>query len=147
MSNVQEVAIGGFNLSGFKILVVDDIETNLTIMSKRLPQEGYEVVIARNGSDGVKQAIKHLPDLILLDLKMPVLSGWDALNKLRENEKTKSIPVIAISATITDKDAAKIERHGFNGYCAKPFKIGEFISKIDDWLLPSDDELEEIGVW
>lgn len=108
-----------------KILVVDDLEQNRMLLKDVLEHFGYEVVEADNGEEGVKMAREELPDLILMDMNMPVMNGLEAGKLLRSDPRTKEIKILALSAfnTIDDKDI--FFATGFDGYIEKPIDIRE----------------------
>jgi CheY-like chemotaxis protein len=105
-----------------KILIVDDEPDIVRLLAARLRVNGYETVTAFNGSDGVEVALKEHPDLILLDILMPVMNGYQTLEKIKANESTKDIPVIMVSAKAQaeDKDMAKAK--GAFDFVPKPFE-------------------------
>ncbi len=119
---------------GKKILVVDDEIIIVSPTKITLKQEGYEVIVASNGEDGYKKAKKEKPDLILLDVMMPVLDGWQTLKLLKSNQETAKIPVVM--CTVKDKlgDIEKGFSLGVNGYLVKPFNIEELIRKVKEIL-------------
>ena len=83
-----------------KILYVEDNDDNIYMLKRWLKRKGHEVLIAENGADGVDIAEQEMPDLILMDLNLPIMDGWAATTKIKENEKTSSIPVIALLLTL-----------------------------------------------
>lgn len=103
-----------------KVLVADDDEDNRRIMELTLARAGYRVVLATNGSEAVAAAEREIPDLILLDLSMPVMTGWDALKKLKSDERLKAIPVLAFTAHAMAGDERRALEAGFDGYLSKP---------------------------
>jgi len=120
-----------------KILIVDD-ETNLVKMvESRLKANGYEVIIAKNGKEGFEKAKAGKPDLILLDIIMPVMNGEEALKKLKQDEDTKSIPVIMLTAKgEVDEIVKNLVQLGATDYIVKPYVAIELLMKIDSVLQP-----------
>jgi CheY-like chemotaxis protein len=103
------------------ILVVDDNEDTREILLYRLRSMGhFQVLLAANGQEGLEMAMKSRPDLIIMDLKMPVLDGWAATRRLRETDWGKNLPVIALTAQVMEKDEEKALAAGCNEYIAKP---------------------------
>jgi len=108
-----------------KILIVDDSEANRRLLRDVLLYYGHEVVDAGNGAEGVKLAKEHLPDLILMDIQMPVLNGFAALRILKEASETNMIKVIAMTSFAMNGDEEKVMAEGFDGYISKPMDIRE----------------------
>lgn len=108
-----------------KVLVVEDNKSNLTLIRDILRYHHYEVIEAENGEVGVKKAVEHVPDLILLDIQMPVMDGFTALKQLKNSEKTKNIKVIALTSFAMVGDRDKILSAGFDDYIAKPIRTRE----------------------
>lgn len=115
-----------------KILVVEDNEKNRMLIKDILLYHGYVVFEAENGKTGVELAKQHLPDLILMDIQMPVMDGFTAIALLREDPATKSIRMIALTSFAMKGDREKIMRAGFDDYIAKPIdtrKLPEIVKK------------------
>ncbi len=102
------------------ILVIDDNLLNLKLFEAILKKAGYDVVLAEDGLEGVQRALKIVPQLILMDIQMPIMDGINALKTLKESESTKSIPVIAITSFAMKGDQEKMLSEGFDAYVAKP---------------------------
>jgi DNA-binding response OmpR family regulator len=118
-----------------KILVIDDEEEFVSFIKTNLELRGdYEVVTALSGKDGIGIAERDKPDLVLLDIAMPEMDGFAVLKKLRENENTKSIPVIMVTARTDDEAMMKALKLHDDGYIPKPVKIEEMEEKIEDAL-------------
>ncbi len=120
-----------------KILYVEDNDDNIFMLTHRLSKHGYEVVVAGDGEQGVARANDEQPALILMDLSLPVLDGWEATRKLKSDPATQNIPVIALSAHAMPGDAEKALAAGCDDYDTKPIDIKRLLSKISA-LLPSD---------
>ena len=116
------------------VLLVDDEPDNRTIAETVLSFSGAKVHTATHGVDGLKLLETIVPSFVLLDLSMPVMDGWEMLKQLRANSKTHHIPVIALTAHAMAGDREKALEAGFNGYIAKPFRIGTFMSELTDCL-------------
>jgi len=115
-----------------KILVVEDNDKNRMLIKDILLYYGYEVLEAENGKIGVEFAKKHLPDLILMDIQMPVMGGFTAIAMLKDDPATKSIKVLALTSFAMKGDREKILQAGFNDYIAKPIdtrKMPEIVKK------------------
>ncbi|HEY8124167.1 MAG TPA: response regulator [Methylocystis sp.] len=113
-----------------KILLVEDNEMNRDMLSRRLRRNGYEVVIAIDGQQGVEMASAESPDLILMDMSLPVIDGWEAARRVRENEATRKIPVIALTAHAMAGDREKAIEAGCDDYDTKPVEITRLLGKI-----------------
>lgn len=116
------------------ILIVDDEADNVTIAEKILTHYGARVHKAGNGVEGLHILEDITPSFILLDLSMPKMDGWEMLAKMHENTRTAGIPVIALTAHAMEGDKQRVMEAGFNGYIAKPFRFGEFLSEIKQCL-------------
>src|SRR5512140_2045884 len=103
-----------------RILLVEDNEMNLDMLSRRLQRKGYEVIIALDGEAGVTMAASERPDLILMDMSLPVLDGWEATRRLKGGPETASIPVIALTAHVMGGDRDKAFAAGCDDYDVKP---------------------------
>ncbi|MEJ2395435.1 MAG: response regulator, partial [Candidatus Thiodiazotropha sp.] len=111
------------------ILVVDDSPTEVHIFKKILEKQGYTIVVAKDGQEGVDIAIQVLPDLIVMDVVMPVLNGFQATRQLKNNEKTSSIPVIMVTTKDQKTDMNWGMRQGANEYLVKPVAPADLLSK------------------
>jgi CheY-like chemotaxis protein len=118
-----------------KILYVEDNDDNVYVVKSRLGRAGFTVLVAVNGEEGVAMAAAERPDLILMDLSLPVLDGWEATRRLKSAPETKSIPVIALSAHAMAGDREKALAAGCDEYDTKPIDLPRLRGKIDA-LLP-----------
>ena len=114
-----------------KILLVEDNEMNRDMLSRRLERRGYQVVIAVDGEQGVAMAQSEAPDLILLDMSLPVLSGWEAARRLKAAPETQAIPVIALTAHAMVGDREKAIAAGCDDYDTKPVEFQRLLEKIE----------------
>jgi CheY-like chemotaxis protein len=117
-----------------KVLLVEDNEMNRDMLSRRLSKRGYEVVTAVDGAQGVAKAKSERPDLILMDMSLPVLHGWDATKALREDPETQSIPVIALTAHAMAGDREKALEAGCNDFDTKPVELARLLEKMGKLL-------------
>jgi two-component system cell cycle response regulator DivK len=117
-----------------KILYVEDNEDNLYMLSHRLTRRGYEVVQARNGEEGIAIARSEAPSLILMDLSLPVIDGWEATRRLKAEAATRTIPVIALSAHAMAGDREKALAAGCDEYDTKPVELPRLLEKIKTLL-------------
>ena len=117
-----------------KILLVEDNEMNRDMLSRRLTKKGFEVVIAVNGQEGVDMASSENPDLILLDMSLPVMDGWTAAGHLKASDETKSIPIIALTAHAMAEDREKALGAGCDDYDTKPVDFKRLLGKINERL-------------
>lgn len=113
-----------------KILLVEDNEMNRDMLSRRLKRNGYDVVMATDGQQGVDMAASEVPDLILMDMSLPVIDGWEATRRVKHNEATRRIPVIALTAHAMAGDREKAIEAGCDDYDTKPVEITRLLSKI-----------------
>ena len=113
-----------------RILLVEDNELNRDMLSRRLYRIGYEVIVAADGAQGVQQANEKLPDLVLMDMSLPVLDGWEATRQLKAAEKTAAIPVNGLSAHAMSGDAEKAIAAGCDDYDTKPIDFNRLTDKI-----------------
>jgi CheY-like chemotaxis protein len=118
-----------------KILYVEDNEDNVYMLVRRLERKGFEVLVAPDGEQGVAMARKEHPDLILMDLNMPVLDGWEATRQLKGAPDTQAIPVIALSAHAMSGDRERALEAGCDEYDTKPVRMDSLMAKIRT-LLP-----------
>ncbi len=113
-----------------KILIVEDNEMNRDMLSRRLIKKGFEIIIAIDGEEGVKKTISEKPDLILMDMSLPVMDGWEATKKLKSNSDTSKIPIIALTAHAMAQDKEKALAAGCDEYDTKPIDLDRLLSKI-----------------
>ena len=119
-----------------KILYVEDNDDNVYVLKNRLTRAGYTVLIAGDGEQGIAVALAEKPDLILMDLSLPVLDGWEATRRLKSDEKTRGIPVIALSAHAMAGDREKALEAGCDDFDTKPVDMARLRTKIQA-LLPA----------
>ena len=117
-----------------KILLVEDNEMNRDMLSRRLERKGYEVVIAVNGQEGVELVSSTRPDLILMDLSLPIIDGWEATRRIKADPATARIPVIALTAHAMAEDRAKAMAAGCDDFDIKPVDLPRLLEKIDALL-------------
>lgn len=122
-------------MSKARILIVEDNMDNYELVRFVLEREGYDVFLAVNGRDGVDAAIAQKPDLILMDLGMPEMDGWVAIEKLKAEDTTKSIPLYALTAHTLPHDRKRALKAGCDGYLPKPIHMKGFVDIIEQALL------------
>jgi CheY-like chemotaxis protein len=120
-----------------RILLVEDNEMNRDMLSRRLIRNGYEVTIAVDGQQGVDMAVSERPDLILMDMSLPVIDGWEATRRIKANDATRKIPVIALTAHAMAGDREKAMEVGCDDYDTKPVEITRLLGKIAALLKPA----------
>ncbi len=120
-----------------KILLVEDNEMNRDMLSRRLERKGFEVVCAVDGQQGVEMASSHAPDLILMDLSLPVLDGWEATRRLKAAPETAGIPVIALTAHALAGDRERALEAGCDDVDTKPVELPRLLEKIEAGLKKS----------
>jgi two-component system cell cycle response regulator DivK len=113
-----------------KILLVEDNEMNRDMLSRRLTRNGYEVAIAIDGQQGVEMAASEAPDIILMDMSLPVIDGWEATRRVKAAEATKAIPIIALTAHAMVGDREKAIEAGCTDYDTKPIDLPRLLGKI-----------------
>lgn len=117
-----------------KILLVEDNEMNRDMLSRRLTRSGYDVVIAAHGGEGVQKAQDEAPDLILMDMNLPVVDGWEATRLLKATPETRAIPVIALTAHAMEADQTNALQAGCDDFATKPIEWPRLLSKIQGLL-------------
>lgn len=117
-----------------RLLYVEDNEMNRDMLSRRLQRRGFEVLIAVDGEQGVAMAVAEKPDLILMDMSLPVLDGWQATRRLKAAPDTKGIPVIGLTAHAMATDRDKCIEAGCDDYDTKPVELGRLLEKIERLL-------------
>lgn len=117
-----------------KILLVEDNEMNRDMLSRRLEKRGYTVALAVDGAAGVALAKSELPDLILMDMSLPVLDGWDATKQVKADAATAKIPVIALTAHAMESDRQKALEAGCDDFDTKPVELPRLLLKIEELL-------------
>jgi CheY-like chemotaxis protein len=123
-----------------KILLVEDNEMNRDMLSRRLKKKGYEVMIAVDGQQGVDMASAEIPDLILLDMSLPVMDGWEAAKRLKGDPATKQVPIIALTAHAMAGDREKSLEAGCDDYDTKPVDLKSLLGKMETLLSGSPNE-------
>ena len=116
------------------ILIVEDNEMNRDMLSRRLERKGYAVLIAVDGESGLEVARANMPDLILMDMSLPVVDGWEATRRLKADDRLKHIPVIALTAHAMANDRDKALEAGCNDYDTKPIELPRLLAKMDALL-------------
>ena len=117
-----------------KLLLVEDNEMNRDMLSRRLRKKGYEVAIAVDGQAGLEMATSEGPELILMDMSLPIMDGWTATKIIKSDDKTKHIPVIALSAHAMDEHKDSAIAAGCDDYDTKPVDFNRLLSKIEPYL-------------
>lgn len=117
-----------------KILIIEDNEQNMYMLSFLLESENYEVIKAYSGAEGIKAVQRYEPHIILLDIQLPELDGYAVAKKLREEEKSKNIPIIVVTSYAMPGDKEKAMESGATGYIEKPINPDTFISEMNSFL-------------
>jgi CheY-like chemotaxis protein len=117
-----------------KILLVEDEELNRDMLGRRLSRKGFEILIATDGAQAVAAAREHAPDLILMDMSLPVMDGWEATRQLKASPDTARIPVIALTAHAMAGDREKALSAGCDDYDTKPIEFARLVGKIETIL-------------
>jgi two-component system, cell cycle response regulator DivK len=117
-----------------RILIVEDQEDNRAILRDVLSIAGYELIEAVDGGEGVELAQKERPDLILMDIQLPVLDGYEATRRIKANPELKAIPIIAVTSYALSGDEARARAAGCDGYVTKPFSPRQLLAKVREYL-------------
>ena len=117
------------------ILIVEDNELNRDMLSRRLERRGYDVLLATDGEMGIDVARAKAPDLILMDMSLPVVDGWEATRRMKDDDALKHIPVIALTAHAMANDRTKALEAGCDDYDTKPIELPRLLAKIEALLL------------
>ncbi len=118
----------------FKILYIEDNEDNIYMLSRRLKRKNFDVIIATDGEEGVEKAKSDKPNLILMDLSLPKMDGWTATKIIKENDETKHIPIIALSAHAMEEHKASAIESGCDDYDTKPVDFKRLLAKIEHYI-------------
>ena len=121
-------------MAGHRILVVEDNPLNLKLVRDVLTVSGYEVVAAPSGEEGVTLAQTCDPDLVLMDIQLPGIDGYEALRQLRQNSQLDGVPVVAVTAFAMREDRERAAREGFDGYIGKPISVRALPSQVSEFL-------------
>jgi CheY-like chemotaxis protein len=119
------------------VLLVEDNEDNLVVYRTILEHVGFRVIEARDGEEGVSRAKEHLPDLILMDISIPKMDGWEATQRLKADGTTKKIPIIALTAHALEEDRQKAMLAGCDGYLAKPVEPRRVVQEVERFVGPA----------
>ena len=117
-----------------RILLVEDNEMNRDMLSRRLQRQGHDVLIAVDGLEGVEKSKAEKPDVVLMDMSLPVLDGWEATRRIRADAETASLPVIALTAHAMEADRQQALAAGCDDYDTKPIDLKRLLEKIDRLL-------------
>ena len=121
------------------ILIVEDNETNMALAREILSIDGYSMLEAENGRIGIDKAIESVPDVVLMDINIPEVDGITAMKEIKKNEKTKSIPIIALTASAMVGDDVKMLKEGFDGYVTKPISMKTLLEAVRNVLKTDSD--------
>ena len=121
-------------MSNKKILVVEDTEDNRQILRDLLDMAGYDMIEAHDGAEGLAKAAEHRPDLILMDIQMPVMDGYEATRRIKANPELKAIPIVAVTSYALSGDEQKTRAAGCDAYIAKPYSPRQMLAKVREIL-------------
>lgn len=119
------------------VLIVEDNEMNVDMLTQRLKRNGFSIIAAENGERGIELAQSQLPDVILMDLSLPIIDGWEATRRIKSHDETKHIPVIALTAHAMDDDRHRALDAGCDDYDSKPVDLSRLLNKINALLSSS----------
>jgi two-component system cell cycle response regulator DivK len=125
-------------MAGVQILIVEDNEKNMKLFRDVLMASGHRTLEATTGGQAVELATAHSPDLVLMDIQLPDIGGVEALGRLRADERTASLPVVALTAQAMDGDRERFLAAGFNGYLSKPVNVADLIATVKDYCDGAD---------
>ena len=134
MGAVVSAVRGGLSAGMNKILIVEDNEMNRDMLSRRLTRRGYEIVVAQDGQEGLDKMRSEMPDLVLMDMGLPVLDGWQATSQAKASDDISGIPVIALTAHALEQDRVKAMEAGADDYDTRPINLSRLIEKIESHL-------------
>jgi DNA-binding response OmpR family regulator len=134
MRNPQEMVKGGDVMAARKILLVDDSETVLQTEQMILEKSSYELIMARDGEEGVAKALETKPDLILMDVVMPKMNGFEAVRHIRENEQTRAVPIVMVTSKAEAESMETGYESGCSDYIIKPIDSVELVVKVKSLL-------------
>ena len=123
-----------------RILLVEDNEMNRDMLSRRLARRGFEVLIAENGQSGVDLTVSERPDLVLMDMSLPVMDGWEATRRLKADPNTSTIPIIALTAHAMANDRELALEAGCDDYDSKPVDLTRLVRKIEQLLAAAGEQ-------
>ena len=123
-----------------RILLVEDNEMNRDMLSRRLQRRGYDVILAVDGQIGIELAQSEAPDLILMDMSLPVVDGWEATRTLKASDATRNIPVIALTAHAMSTDRDRAIEAGCDDYDTKPIELSRLLGKMEALMKPGVEQ-------
>jgi len=115
-----------------RILIIEDNEMNRDMLSRRLQRRGYEVLLAVDGLQGMEMVRQDMPDIVLMDMSLPEIDGWEVTRQLKANEETRSIPIIALTAHAMAGDRERAMQAGCDDYDCKPIEFQRLLGKIEE---------------
>ena len=136
MAKIKTEKVASENKTAKHILVIDDDPTLTTMVESRLKANGYSAVSANDAAIGLETAIKDIPDLIILDVMMPIINGYNMCTLLKSEQRTKKIPIVMLTSRAEEQDKAIGREVGVDAYLTKPFKMEELLKTIEDLLRP-----------
>lgn len=117
-----------------KILVVEDDEDNRILLTRILEAQGYNVCEAGDGGEAIRMTAEEVPDLVLMDMGLPSVSGFDAARKIKDDPKLRKIPIVALTAFAMERDRQRVMEAGCDGYITKPYDIFDLLDRIKEYL-------------
>jgi two-component system, cell cycle response regulator DivK len=120
-----------------RIVLIEDHPDNMELMAYLLKARGYPYQCATDGAEGMELILREHPDLIVCDLQMPIMDGFEVLRRVRQDESLRHTPIVAVTALSMPQDREMVLRAGFNGYFSKPIEPEKFVAQLETWL-PSD---------
>ncbi len=133
------------DLSKYRVLMVDDVPVNLLLVSKMLSPYNFRIALAGNGAEALEQVVRDIPDLILLDILMPGMDGFEVIRRLKENPQWAGIKVIVLSALNSNKDIVRAYELGADDFITKPILMDKLINSVDQQLQAIELERRKFG--
>ena len=144
--NIRSQYSGVITFDKAKVLIVDDIESNRVLLKEICEDHGFEIYEAENGEESIEKAKLYVPDIILMDIRMPVMDGYEAITHLKKDQNLKRIPVVAVTASVMSRESDKLKEYKFDGYLRKPILRKEIVNKFREFIHYTIDENEETKI-
>ena len=144
--DVRSIDSGIITFDKAKVLIVDDVESNRILLKEICEDYGFEIYEAENGEESIARAKLYVPDVILMDIRMPVMDGYEAITHLKKDPNLKRIPVIAVTASVMSRESDKLKEYKFDGYLRKPILRNEIVNKLKEFIHYTIDENEETKI-
>ena len=121
------------------VLLVEDNEMNRDMLMRRLQRKGFNVLIALDGAEAIRMTQEHKPEIVLMDMSLPVIDGWEATRRLKADRATRSIPILALTASVSSEDRRQAAQAGVDDFLSKPVDLPELLCHLRDHVAPAID--------